>query len=170
MKEMFLRSMSILMVVLFGAVSPLAAFEKNMNQDIKGWEADSPYNRLYEPDRMETIKGRFLRTVPIRPMADMVEGLGMVVELHKGEEATIHVGPAWFAHMLVSGFKKGDPVKAKGCWAELDGKRFFMAAKLREGEVYEVKVRRTRDGRPYWVLTPQELIREKRDAMSGGAQ
>jgi hypothetical protein len=52
-------------------------------------------------------------------------------------------------------------VKVKGAWAQIGGKEVFMASKVKKSENVELKVRRTKDGMPYWVMTPEELAKEK---------
>ncbi|MFC1896654.1 hypothetical protein ACFL0Q_08380, partial [Thermodesulfobacteriota bacterium] len=53
-------------------------------------------------------------------------------------------------------------VKVKGVWADIDGREVFMASKVKRGEYFEIKVRRTRDGTPYWTLTAEELAEENK--------
>ena len=118
--------------------------------DLKGWEKDSQYNALYQVDIIE-----------VTPFPDMSPGLGMTFRLRDGEMVTVHLAPSWFAKFVIYAFKKGDPVKAKGCWAEIGGKKVFMASKVRNGEYFEIKFRRTKDGTPYWTMTPEEMTKEK---------
>jgi hypothetical protein len=61
------------------------------------------------------------------------------------------------------GLKIGDKIKVRGVWADIDGKEIFMASKLKKGDNLELKVRRTRDGVPYWTMTPEEVAKEKED-------
>jgi hypothetical protein len=95
------------------------------------------------------------------PLKGMAPGLGMIILLKSGEKATVHFAPKWFAKFLTYGFSPGDPVKVKGCWAEIGGKKVFLASKVRNGEYFEIKFRRTKDGTPYWTLKPDEMIQER---------
>ena len=52
-------------------------------------------------------------------------------------------------------------MKVKGVWAEIDGKEVFMASKVKRGDYYEYKVRLTKDGTPFWTMSPEELARER---------
>lgn len=130
-------------------------------QDIAGWENGSEYNRLYRVDKYVKLKGTMVEIVDIVPMQGMATGLGMIILLRDGERVTVHFAPKWFAKFLNYGFHKGDRVKVKGCWAEIGGKKVFLASKIRNGEYFEIKFRRTRDGTPYWTLKPDEMIKEK---------
>ena len=130
-------------------------------QDITGWEKDSAYNRLYRVDQFQKIKGTLVEIIDVVPMKGMAPGLGMIILLKSGEKATVHFAPKWFARFLTYGFKPGDRVKAKGCWAEIGGKKVFIGSKVRNGEYFEMKFRRTKDGTPYWTMTPEEMTKEK---------
>lgn len=130
-------------------------------QDITGWERDSTYNRLYRVDQYHKLKGTLVKIIDVVPMKGMAPGLGMIILLKSGEKATVQFAPKWFAKFLAYGFKPGDPVKAKGCWAEIGGKKVFMASKVRNAEYFEIKLRRTKDGTPYWTMTPEEVTQER---------
>lgn len=45
--------------------------------------------------------------------------------------------------------------------AKIDGKDVFMASKVKKGNFFEFKVRLTATGKPFWTLTPEELVREE---------
>jgi hypothetical protein len=59
------------------------------------------------------------------------------------------------------GLKKGDRVKVKGSWAQIGGKDVFIASKVKKSENVELKVRRTKDGMPFWAMSSEELEKEK---------
>ena len=147
-------------ILLFGSrlSTTLHAAEQ---QDIAGWENGSEYNRLYRVDKYVKLKGTMVEIIDIVPMQGMAPGAGMIILLQSGERVTVHFAPKWFAKFLNYGFNKGDRVKVKGCWAEIGGKKVFLAAKVRNGEYFEIKFRRTKDGKPYWTLKPEEMIQER---------
>ena len=147
-------------VLLFGSQlsTTLYAAEK---QDMAGWENGSEYNRLYRVDKYMSLKGTMVEIIDVVPMEGMATGAGMIILLPGGERVTIHFAPKWFAKFLNYSFNKGDKVKVKGCWAEIGGKKVFLASKVRNGEYFEVKFRRTKDGTPYWTLKPEEMIQER---------
>jgi len=37
----------------------------------------------------------------------------------------------------------------------------FLASKLKKGESQEFKVRLTKDGTPFWTMTPEQLAKER---------
>jgi len=52
-------------------------------------------------------------------------------------------------------------VKVKGVLAEIDEKEVFMASKIKKGDYFELKVRLSSDGTPFWTLTDEELVKER---------
>jgi hypothetical protein len=57
--------------------------------------------------------------------------------------------------------KKNDRVKLKGVWAEINDRDIFMASKIKKDPDLEiVKVRLTKDGTPFWTMTPEQLAIE----------
>lgn len=128
-------------------------------KDMKGWEADSPYNQLYSVQEMDEFKVHVDEFTEEEPMPGMSPALVMFVKDMDGEKIKVHVGPKWFVDSI--GVRKGDQVKIRGAWAELDGKDIFMLSKLKGPNDYEYKIRLTKDGKPFWLMTPEELQKER---------
>ena len=42
----------------------------------------------------------------------------------------------------------------------------FIASKVKKGEYFEFKVRLTKDGKPFWTLSPEELKKERADSLA----
>ena len=147
-------------VLLFGSQfsTTLHAAEQ---QDITGWEKGSEYNRLYRVDKYVKLKGTLVKIIDVVPMKGMATGVGMIILLRDGERVTVQIAPKWFAKFLQYSFNAGDSVSLKGCWAEIGGKKVFLASKVRNGEYFEIKFRRTKDGTPYWTLKPEQMIQER---------
>ena len=78
----------------------------------------------------------------------------------KGLE-TVHLGPKDFVDLAASGLKVGDQVKVFGAWTEMDGQDVMLATKVKKEEGAQLKVRRTKDGFPFWNMTPEERSREQ---------
>lgn len=97
----------------------------------------------------------------IVPLPGMSPGVALLVKEPSGEVITVHLGPKWFATPETTGIKRDDKVKIKGVWAEFEGKDVFMAAKISKGDFFEYKLRLSRDGTPFWTLTPEELKKER---------
>ena len=132
--------------------------------DMGGWGEQSEYNQLYDAAEMDSFKAVVVKVREVVPMPGMSPGVALEVREGKkgdGELVLVHLCPTWFAEPKDIGIKRGDQVKLKGVWAEIDGKDVFIAAKIKKGEYFEFKVRLTKDGKPFWTLSPEELKKER---------
>ncbi|WP_051308916.1 single stranded DNA-binding domain-containing protein [Desulfogranum japonicum] len=139
---------------IFGCVYATLAAEYT------GWEADSAYNRLYQKSELDRIKGDVVKVMEIVPMPGMSTGVALLVRDELDETVTVHLGPKSFLGDSF-GIRRGDRIKVRGAWAELDGKDIFMAAKIKKGDHYTLKLRFTKNGEPFWLLSPEELAKER---------
>ncbi len=131
--------------------------------DLAGWEDGSEYNKLYTPDEREDFKAKIHRVIEVTPMEGMAPGVGLIV-IEKGtdEQIEVQMGPESYVKPKISIFKPGDMVKVYGVWSELDGKDVFLCNKVKRlSDEKQVKVRRTRDGKAWWNMTPEELAKEE---------
>lgn len=141
--------------VAFGVVSASA------QNPYAGWEKGGAYDRHYDVSEFDQFKGQVEDIIEITPMSGMAPGVGLVIRDESGDQVEVQIGPKGFVDLQSIALKKGDKVKVKGVWAEIDGKDVFMASKIKKGEFIEVKVRKTKDGAPFWSMTPDELAKEK---------
>ena len=141
--------------LILGGVS--AAEEK---KDMKGWEIDSPYNQNYDVKEYEKFRAWVVGFKEESPMKGMSKATIMIVK--DGEDLIdVHLCPTWFTKPEDVGIKKGDRVKIRGVWAEIDDKDIFMASKVKKGEFFEFKVRLTKNGKPFWTMSKEELSWER---------
>jgi hypothetical protein len=129
-------------------------------KDMGGWGIDDPYNQLYNPKELEKFRANVVKIKEVTPMPGMSPGVALVVS-EGGERTLVHLCPTWFADKNSIGIKKWDRVKIRGAWAEINGEDIFMASKIKKGDYFEFKVRLTKDGTPFWTMTPEELARER---------
>ncbi|WP_320006275.1 hypothetical protein [Maridesulfovibrio sp.] len=145
----------IIMMILSSTV-----FAGAMN--IKGWEKGGKYDSLYDNTDRDVFKGTLLEIKEIKPMADMAEGIALLVkDKEDGEEVLVHLGPKDFVEPRIKDLRPGISVKVYGVLVELDGEFGYMAAKLKAGEGRNYKFRLTKDGSPFWSLSPEELKKEE---------
>jgi len=130
-------------------------------EGIEGWEKDSVYNKLYDPADMEKLKGFVMDFRRVTPLPGMSPGIAMLVRGTQGEVVTVHLGPRSFIHLINIKIRKGDKVTVKGVWAEIDDKHVFITSQVKVENFYVLKVRRTKDGTPYWTMSHEELARER---------
>lgn len=129
---------------------------------IVGWEKDSAYNKFYNLDEWDSFKAYVVGFKKITPLEGMSPGVALLVKEGDSDEViTIHLGPSPFVNPNRISLRKGEKVKVKGVWAEINGKEVFIASKVKKGDYYEFKVRLTKDGTPFWTMSPEELARER---------
>ncbi len=154
-KPFFLLS-AVFFLFLF-TVSPLyAASEKEM----KGWGAGDEYNQLYNPKELDRLKGTVVKFETVQPLPGMSDATVLILD-EGGDKIAVHLCPVWFATAKETGLKRGDTVKIRGSWAEIDGEDVFLASKVKKGEHYQFKVRLTKDGTPFWSMTPEQVAYER---------
>jgi hypothetical protein len=151
------RTLLLILPALLVLSNPALASDSS---EKKGWGIDDPYNKLYNPKEFEKIKARVVRVTEVVPMAGM--STATALEVSEGSKPImVHLCPTWFAKPSDIGLKPGDQVVLKGCWAEINGKDVFLASKVKKGDFYEFKCRLTKDGTPFWTMTPEQLAKEQ---------
>ena len=141
------------------AIGPVQAEEK---QDMQGWGINDPYNKHYDVREFEKIRAWVVRVKEVVPMPGMSPGTAL--DVREGAYVyEIHLCPTWYRKPSEIRLKKNERIKIKGVWAEINGKDVFMASKVKKDPDTEIiKVRLTKDGTPFWTMTPQQLAKEMR--------
>ncbi len=129
--------------------------------DISGWEVGSEYDKLYNPKERDTLKGRILKFAKVTPLPGMVTGTALYLDEGDGEKVLVHICPASFASARDTGLRRGEKVKVKGAWADIDEESVFIAAKIKKDNDFDFKVRLTSDGTPFWTMSPEQLAKER---------
>ena len=155
----------VLTIIIMAANISRAADEK----DMQGWGVDDPYNNHYDVREFEKFRGWVVKLTEVVPMPGMSPATAVIVR-DGSELVEVHLCPTWFAKPNEVGVKKGDRVKLKGAWAEVDGKDIFMASKIKKGEYFEFKVRLTKDGTPFWSMSEEQLAFERAESQKSVAQ
>ena len=162
MRKYIKRTVFGLTVVMGMCAWNLAVGYAEDSSGMKGWEKGSVYNKLYDLDEWDSFKGFVVGFKKIIPLPGMSPGVALLVrDRDSSEVVNVHLGPRSFVNPNTVGVTKGEKVKVKGVWAEIDGKEIFMASKVKKGNHLEYKVRLTKDGTPYWTMSPQELDKEQ---------
>ena len=155
-RRLMIISMLVLISVTFGFSQTIA----EENKDMQGWEIDSPYNQLYDVREFEKIRAYVVRLKEVVPMPGMSPATAL--DVREGASVfEVHLCPTWYRKPSEIRLKKNDRIKLKGVWAEVNGKDVFMASKIKQDPNTEIiKVRLTKDGTPFWTMTPQQLAAE----------
>jgi hypothetical protein len=150
----------VLLLILGISTSHPGLSHAEEKRDMDGWGIDSPYNQYYDPSEMDSFKGIVVGIKEVIPLPGMSPGVALLVREKGGNDViTVHLGPKWFIGQ--TGVKKGETVKVKGVWAEIKGEDIFMASKIKRGDYFELKVRLTKDGTPFWTMSEEELAKER---------
>jgi hypothetical protein len=130
------------------------------SREMGGWGVDDPYNRYYDVKEFEKIRGWVKRIKTVVPLPGMSPGVAL--DVYEGSaDFEVQLAPTWYIQPGGVGVKPGDRIKIKGVWAEINGKDVFIASKIKKGDHWELKVRLTKNGKPFWTMTPAELARER---------
>lgn len=129
-------------------------------KDMGGWELDSTYNKFYNAQETDRLKGIVKKVTTVVPLKGMSPGVALLFEESKGDATLVHICPEWYLGPKQIGLKKGDKLKIRGAWAEINGEFVFMASKIKKGDYFELKVRLTKNGKPFWTMGPEELAKE----------
>lgn len=130
-------------------------------KSMSGWEKESDYNRLYTPEELERLKGVVVAVEEQEIMENMAPATVLRLKADDDDEILVHLCPSAYIPAKETGIRKGDEVKIRGVWAEVAGEDVFMAAKVKKGDFFELKLRLTKDGTPFWTMTEEELEKEK---------
>jgi hypothetical protein len=155
-RQIVILATLVLLSVTFGFSHALAEEKK----DMQGWEIDSPYNRLYDVREYEKIRAWVVRVKEVVPMPGMSPATAL--DVREGSDVfEVHLCPTWYRKPSEIHLKKNARIKLKGAWAEINGKDIFMASKIKKDPDIEIiKVRLTKDGTPFWTMSPQQLAAE----------
>jgi hypothetical protein len=158
-RNAFMRTLLLIFVFVF---VPVAVFAEEPTKDMKGWELGSSYNQYYKVSELDNFRATVIDIREVVPMEGMSPATAITVrESDEDAPILVHIGPAWFVEKDTLGFKKGDRLKIRGVWAEIEDQDVFMAAKIKKGDYYELKVRLTRDGTPFWTMSEEQLAKER---------
>lgn len=113
-----------------------------------GWGADTPYGRLYDPAKEETISGQIVSLETSAPMPGMAPGMQMLVQTDDGQSTRVQVGPAWYLERQDLNMQENTHVQVTGAQAEIDGQPVLMAREVQfDGKVVTL---RDAQGMPMW--------------------
>ncbi|MDA8155100.1 MAG: hypothetical protein M0Z52_01395 [Actinomycetota bacterium] len=116
-------------LVLFAATVAQAAWRGGMGSG--GWGMGSAYQRMYNPQTIETVSGVVESVEKFKPMRGMYSGIHLMVKTEKGV-VPVHLGPDWYIDRQDVKFKKGDKVDVTGSKITFDGKPAIIAQQIKK--------------------------------------
>jgi hypothetical protein len=112
-----------------------------------GWNASSPYQRMYNPKTVETIIGEVVGVDTIIPIMGMSRGVHLRVKTQTNE-FSIHLGPTWYLNHQEVQFQPNDQVEVTGSRIVFTGELTMIAVEVRRGSAI-LKLRDSH-GIPIW--------------------
>lgn len=161
MRSVFKSVSALFIAALLMGFFPTGVAMAGDKPGLTGWEQGSEYDKQYKASELDEFKGIVEGISEITPLPGMAPGVGLTVRDQDKDKVEVQLGPKAFVNIDSIGLKAGDKVKVKGAWVSMGGKDVFLASKVKKGEGIELKVRRTKDGAPYWSLSPEEMAAEK---------
>jgi hypothetical protein len=160
MKNKFQGVFYVTALILLSLVVALSYVQAEEKPDMKGWGIDDPYNKLYDVREFEKVRCYVVRVKEVVPMPGMSPATAL--DVREGAYVwEVHLCPTWYRKPSEIRLKKNERIKLKGVWAEINGKDVFMASKIKKDPNTEIiKVRLTKDGTPFWTMTPERLAME----------
>ena len=160
MRNKYKQFLFLTVLVLIFATFGFSNLQAEDKPDMQGWEIDSPYNKLYDVREYEKIRAWVVRVKEVVPMPGMSPATAL--DVREGDEVfEVHLCPTWYRKPSEIRLKKGDRIKVRGAWAEVNGKEVFLAAKVKQDpDTTIIKVRLSKDGTPLWTMPSEQLAME----------
>ena len=160
MQKSLIRKVYFLVLISLTFAVGLSRVQAEDKVDMQGWGIDDPYNKLYDVREYEKIRAWVVRVKEVVPMPGMSPATALDVR-EGSDEFEVQICPTWYRKPSDIHLQKNARIKLKGVWAEINGKDVFMAAKIKKDpDIDVIKVRLTRDGTPFWTMTPERLAKE----------
>jgi len=117
-----------------------------------GWGPGTSYNRMYNPQTVETLSGEVEKVELFTPRRGMSQGVHLVLKTDKGS-IPVHLGPSWYMDKQGVKFEKGDKLEVTGSRVTFNKKPAIIASEIKKGD----KTLKLRDetGTPAWSRRAQ---------------
>jgi len=163
MRNRFQRIVNMTALILLSFAVGVSYVPAEEKPDMQGWGIDDPYNKLYDVREYEKIRAWVIRVKEVVPMPGMSPATALDVR-EGAYEFEVHLCPTWYRKPSEILLKKDARIKLKGVWAEINGKDVFMASKIKKDpDIDIIKVRLTKDGTPFWTMTPERIAMEMKE-------
>ncbi len=115
-----------------------------------GWGMGASYQRMYDPAKVESVKGTVEAVETASPIKGMNRAVVLVLKTDK-ETIPVHLGPEWFIGRLDTKILKGDGIEVKGSRVTFSDKPILIAAEIKTGKDGQTIVLRDDAGIPVWA-------------------
>lgn len=142
-----LRVLSVAAVAATTLLATTAYAQRGPRPGAGGWGPAGQYQRIYDTDTVETVKGEIEQIDRVTPMRGMSPGVHLVLKTDE-ETVSVHLGPAWYLDNQDVKLEPEDEIEVKGSRVTVAGKPALIAAEVTKGD--QVLTLRDDRGIPQW--------------------
>ena len=135
---------SLIVAVLLGILAVPAGYAQRGG----GWGVGSQYDRMFDPNSVQTVSGEVVSVDKFTPASGMSSGVHLLVKTAT-ETISVHLGPSWFIENQDTKIAPKDRIEFKGSRITYKGKPAVIAAEVKKGD--EVLTLRDANGVPVWA-------------------
>ena len=111
-----------------------------------GWGYRASFDRMYDPQTVETVNGEVVGVSEAPPLKGMSNGVHLKLKTDK-ETLSVHLGPSWYIMNQDTRIDLKDKIEVTGSRVTFDGMPAIIAAEVKKGD----EILRLRDdGYPRW--------------------
>lgn len=113
-----------------------------------GWGSETPYGRLYDPAKEQTVRGQVTSIGTAAPMQGMTPGTQIQVQTEDGKTTQVQLGPEWYLERQDGMPQANTRVQITGSLVEVEGQPVLLAREVQfDGQSLTL---RDAQGRPMW--------------------
>ncbi|MUG93570.1 DNA-binding protein [Scytonema sp. UIC 10036] len=113
------------------------------------------YNRMYNPQTVETLSGEVVSINATIPMQRMAHGVHLTLKTSE-ETISVHLGPSWYINNQDIQIQPGDKIEVKGSRIKFANQPALVAAEVKKNDT--VLTLRDNHGFPVWSGWRQDAI------------
>ena len=114
----------------------------------RGWGARDAYNRMFNPQTVQTLSGDVVNVDKFIPSKNMSYGVHLILKTEKGT-IPVHLGPSWYMEKQPVTIAAGDKVEVTGSRVTYQGNPAIIAAEVKKGD--QILKLRNAAGIPAWA-------------------
>ncbi|WP_445664652.1 DNA-binding protein [Fodinibius sp. AD559] len=114
----------------------------------RGLKYRKRYERDFDPDKVEELKGEVLEISPDSEKHDETRGKILMLETENGKIIPVHLGPEWFLSNQQNKIKEGYKITVIGSLVKYHNNDVMIAAQIQYGD--NKLILRDESGFPRW--------------------
>lgn len=115
----------------------------------RGWGIQSNYQRMFDPETIETLSGEIFKIEKFKPLRQAASGIHLVLLTNNNQSIDVHVGPAWYLDNQDTKLGKDDQIEVTGSRITYKGETAIIATEIKRGD--QLLKLRDEKGFPYWA-------------------